>query len=150
MRHVLLITLLLFALAGCGGADDVSDADDVDVAGPPVSEVATDVASDGPTRIEDLDGTTWMLADGEMPRPTLAITGTEVGGTDACNTYGGELLTEDGRITGIGPIRSTRKACEGHAHADFLTRLGAATAAEIQDDALVLTTPGGALRFVGT
>jgi len=102
---------------------------------------------------------TWQLTSGrtdagEVPilddHPiTLTITGDEIGGTAACNRYGGRLAVRDGRLT-IDNLAMTAMGCEGPVAASEAAYTGAlvmVTTIRREDEELVLSGPAAELRF---
>jgi heat shock protein HslJ len=87
----------------------------------------------------------------EGHRITLEITGSRVGGTAACNGYGGELIMRDGRLD-IGELGMTAMACvdEGvmESEAAYMRALEAVDAMGMDGEELVLGGPDVELRFV--
>jgi heat shock protein HslJ len=105
-----------------------------------------------------LDGE-WLLRDGTnqgQPIPivagsriTLKVDGTQVGGSAACNTYGGTLEIHGSSVV-ISALSMTEMACEEDrmaSEAAFLAALPRATAVARNGDSLVLTGPELELRF---
>ncbi|MDJ0498229.1 MAG: META domain-containing protein [Acidimicrobiia bacterium] len=95
----------------------------------------------------------WQLVDGVVTSPefpiTMSITGTEVSGRAACNSYFGTVMVNTAAIE-FGEMGSTAMACEPAAMAAesaFLTALAAAEAFEYRNDRLVLTGPSDDLVF---
>jgi heat shock protein HslJ len=113
-----------------------------------------------PTPRTELDTSgTWQLTSGrtdagEVPilddHPiTLTITGDEIGGTAACNRYGGRLAVRDGRLT-IDNLAMTAMGCEGPvaaSEAAYTGALGMVTTIGREDEELVLSGPAAELRF---
>lgn len=106
----------------------------------------------------DVEGT-WRLTSGqtdagEVPilddHPiTLTITGTEIGGTAACNHYGGRLTMRDGRLT-IEDLAMTAMGCEepvAASEAAYTAALAGITAIRREAEELVLSGPTAELRF---
>lgn len=64
-------------------------------------------------------------------------------GDGPCNTYGGQLAALP-PAWALGPVRSTRMACDAlEAEAAFFTALSAMTTADQDTDTLTLTAPDG-------
>jgi heat shock protein HslJ len=116
------------------------------------------VAACGLGPVADLDGE-WILQRGTVggeplqlvdgARVSLRIDGTEVGGTAACNQYGGEMERDGERIT-IGTLSVTEMACEEPImalEAAFLDGLSRIDTARRDADQLRLTGPGTELDF---
>jgi heat shock protein HslJ len=106
----------------------------------------------------ELDGT-WVLQsgshDGQPLDPvadrvvTLRIDGDEVGGTAACNTYGG-TIERDGSAIRISALSMTEMACDEPTmalEAAYLAALVAVTSADRVESSLLLEGPGVELRF---
>ena len=71
-----------------------------------------------------------------------------IAGDGSCNRFGGACQIEGGKIE-VGPLRSTRRACEPdimQQEHKFLAVLGAATAWSIEGHELVLTGSEGQIR----
>jgi heat shock protein HslJ len=103
-----------------------------------------------------LPGSAWEVTSfaGQTPLADHPITiefDTEgnIAGDASCNRFGGSCRIEGDKIE-VGPLRSTRRACEPEIMAQeqkFLTLLGAVTAWEIgTDGTLVLRGGGGEIR----
>lgn len=137
------VALVGLVLAACGGAADPSatDQDDGGTSGSPQGS--------------------WVLAEArptiEVPadaRITLSVEPGEdawqVGGTSACNSYGGTVVTDGARWTGEG-FGMTEMACEPprmDAEAAYLDALLAIdTWARPSEEELLLTGPDTELRF---
>lgn len=83
----------------------------------------------------DIDGTSWVLFaydDGggrvdvlANTEVTIAFDGDQVSGSDGCNNFSGNYETGSGNKITIGPLASTRMACEPDvmAQADVVFRL---------------------------
>jgi heat shock protein HslJ len=71
-----------------------------------------------------------------------------IAGDASCNRFGGNCTIEGNTMT-IGPLRSTRRACEPEVMQQehkFLALLGAVTAWSMDGDELVLVAPDGEIR----
>jgi heat shock protein HslJ len=129
IRIALLVALVAFVQAGCGGDDDAGD-------DPP------------------LEGTEWTLADGvDAPDdavPTLTLDDGSASGFGGCNTFNGGYELDGDSIT-IGPLAATLMACEDDksaAEAVYMPALEAADAWAIEGGELVLSSGGEeTLRF---
>ena len=80
---------------------------------------------------------------------TLAIRGSEIGGTSACNSYGGRLTVTNGRLE-IGELAMTAMGCEEPvmaAEGAYTAALAAVEAIGGDGDELVLSGPNAELRF---
>jgi heat shock protein HslJ len=106
----------------------------------------------------DLDGS-WSLVsgthDGAAITPiagtpiTLNIDGSEIGGTSACNHYGG-TMEQDGSSISIGALSMTEMACEEPImalEAAYLAALELVTDATRTDDTLTLSGPEVELEY---
>jgi len=83
-------------------------------------------------------------------RITLKIDGTQVGGSAACNTYGGTIQINGDSIV-ISALSMTEMACQENlmaAEAAFLAALPGVTGAARDGNSLVLSGPQVELRFV--
>jgi heat shock protein HslJ len=102
-----------------------------------------------------LPGSAWQVTTfaGQAPLADHAITfefDTEgnIAGDASCNRFGG-TCTIEGSTMKIGPLRSTRRACETEIMQQehkFLALLGAATTWAMDGDELVLTAPEGEIK----
>jgi heat shock protein HslJ len=71
-----------------------------------------------------------------------------IAGDGSCNRFGGSCEIEGDKIE-VGPLRSTRRACETEIMQQehkFLALLGAATTWAIDGDELILTAPEGEIK----
>jgi heat shock protein HslJ len=106
----------------------------------------------------DIDGS-WQLSAGSLndralqildDHPiTLTIEGSEIGGTAACNHYGGRFEMRAGRLT-IDDLAMTAMGCEepvAAAEAAYTAALGSVDAVARDGDELVLSGPNVELRF---
>lgn len=94
-----------------------------------------------------LDGQAISVPDGH--RVTLLIEEEQLGGTSACNSYGGEHRIGAGRFETDG-LGGTDMGCEPdvmEAETRYLEALGRAETIQVADDQLVLLGPGAELRF---
>lgn len=102
-----------------------------------------------------LPGSAWQVTTfaGQTPLADHPITFEfdnegNIAGDASCNRFGG-TCTIDGNTIKIGPLRSTRRACEPEImqqEQKFLALLSAATAWSMGGDGLVLTAPDGEIR----
>ncbi len=102
-----------------------------------------------------LPGSAWQVTSvaGQDPLDDHPITfefDTEgnIAGDASCNRFGGTCTIEGNTMT-VGPLRSTRRACEPEVmqqEQDFLALLGATATWKIDGDELVLTAPAGEIR----
>lgn len=146
MRLRLFVPVALAAiasLAACGSADDAGSGDP----GDPATTVASSPGVDDPSGA-------WVMVSGPSdPIPgwdvTVEIDDRRIGGTAACNGYGGTVEIGDGTIA-VSELSWTEMGCQTDVQQleqSFLTSLGAATAYSVSDDQLDLTTPQGVWRF---
>lgn len=80
---------------------------------------------------------------------TMTIEGSEIGGTSACNSYGGRLTVTGGRLR-IGELAMTMMGCEDAvmaAEAAYTAALSAVDSIGRDGQDLVLSGPGVELRF---
>lgn len=153
MRHVALLLLIALTMTACGSspvdpagtADDAPNGVNGDVSDPetPTTDMTTALA-----------GTSWALRQGTVadtvmdgsvggPVPTFNVGDAEISGTDTCNNYGAAItISAAGKIT-VGPVRMTRKFCEGNAFDAFTAAIEQVTTARFIDDELHLTGPEG-------
>jgi heat shock protein HslJ len=71
-----------------------------------------------------------------------------IAGDGSCNRFGGSCKIEGDKIE-VGPLRSTRRACEPditQQEQKFLALLGTTTAWSIEGAELILTSPDGEIR----
>jgi heat shock protein HslJ len=102
-----------------------------------------------------LPGSAWQVTTfaGQSPLADHPITfefDTEgsIAGDTSCNRFGGSCAIDGDKIE-VGPLRSTRRACEPDVmqqEQKFLALLGAATAWSMNGEELVLTSPDGEIR----
>jgi heat shock protein HslJ len=102
-----------------------------------------------------LPGSAWQVKTfaGQTPLADHAITFEfdnegNIAGDASCNRFGG-TCTIEGSTMKIGPLRSTRRACETEIMQQehkFLALLGAATTWAMDGDELVLTAPEGEIK----
>lgn len=101
----------------------------------------------------------WRLVEGTVdgaPIPvdadypvTFVLDGTQVSGTSACNSYGGEIVVEGGEVR-FGDMMMTMMACEEPAmsiETAYHAALGRIRQATMDGDALVLVGDAVSLRF---
>jgi len=133
----LVLVVLVVACSGPPGASPLAPAGPIDATGTWRLETGT---ADG-NQIPTLDD--WPV--------TLTVSGSELSGTAACNGYGAELIVENG-VVRVGSLSSTAMACEPpqvmESEAAYTSALERVDAAAMDGDALVLSGPGVALRFV--
>lgn len=102
-----------------------------------------------------LPGSAWQVLTfaGQTPLAAQPITFDfdhegNIAGHGSCNRFGGSCQIEGEKIK-VGPLRSTRRACEPDVMEQeykFLALLGAAATWSLEGDKLVLTTPDGEIR----
>ena len=113
--------------------------------------LGSDPFGDGTWRLvgATVDGAPLVLVD-DSP-VTLRVTGGDVGGTAACNSYGGPITISDGVVT-IGPnLIQTEMYCIDETvmtlEAAFLAALPRASTVGLENGQLLLTGEGVELRF---
>jgi heat shock protein HslJ len=131
MRRIILLITLLALITACSGGTD----DEIDMT--------------GNWRLVQgsVDGQAIPLMDGSPV--TLNVTGTEIGGTSACNSYGSQFTLEGSTIT-IGDLVSTMMMCAPEVmdvEIPFTAALREVDTAAIEGEQLVMTGPGIELRF---
>jgi heat shock protein HslJ len=102
-----------------------------------------------------LPGSSWQVTTfgGQTPLTDHPVTfefDTEgnIAGDASCNRFGGSCKIEGDKIE-VGPLRSTRRACEPdimQQEHKFLALLGAVTGWAMDGEELVLTAPDGEIR----
>jgi heat shock protein HslJ len=102
-----------------------------------------------------LPGSAWQVTTfaGQPPLADHPITFEfdnegNIAGDGSCNRFGGSCKIEGDKIE-VGPLRSTRRACEPdimQQEHKFLALLGTTTAWSIEGAALILTSPDGEIR----
>lgn len=102
-----------------------------------------------------LPGSAWQVTTfaGQTPLADHPITVEfdnegNIAGDGSCNRFGGSCKIEGDKIA-VGPLRSTRRACEPEIMQQehrFLALLGAATTWAMDGEELVLTAPDGEIR----
>ncbi len=102
-----------------------------------------------------LPGSAWQVTTfaGQTPLADHPITFEfdnegNIAGDASCNRFGGTCTIEANTMK-IGPLRSTRRACEPEImqqEQKFLALLSAATTWSIDGDVLILTAPDGEIR----
>ena len=131
------ILLLALSLAACAAQAAPS----------PTSEPVADPAGSWRLTAGTLDGIPVpIVADHPI---TLTIEGGEVGGTSACNSYGGRLSVAAGRVE-IGELGMTAMACADDvmaAEAAYTQALGRVDRLRLDGPGLVLAGPDVELRF---
>jgi heat shock protein HslJ len=104
-----------------------------------------------------LPGSAWQVTTfaGQTPLADHPITVEfdnegNIAGDGSCNRFGGSCKIEGDKIA-VGPLRSTRRACEPEIMQQehrFLALLGAATTWAMDGEELVLTAPDGEIRAI--
>ena len=102
-----------------------------------------------------LPGSAWQVKTfaGQAPLADHPITFEfdnegNIAGDGSCNRFGGSCKIEGDKIE-VGPLRSTRRACEPdimQQEHKFLALLGTTTAWSIEGAELILTSPDGEIR----
>ena len=102
-----------------------------------------------------LPGSAWQVTTfaGQSPLADHPITfefDTEgnIAGDASCNRFGGSCAIDGDKIE-VGPLRSTRRACEPEVMQQeqrFLALLGAITAWSLDGEELILTAPDGEIK----
>ena len=102
-----------------------------------------------------LHGSAWEVVsfDGQTPLADHPIsfefdTEGNIAGDASCNRFGGACKIEGDKIE-VGPLRSTRRACEPdimQQEHKFLALLGAVSGWSMDGDEIVLTAPDGEIR----
>jgi len=100
-------------------------------------------------------GSAWQVTTiaGQTPLADHPITfefDTEgnIAGDASCNRFGAPCTIDDNTLK-IGPLRSTRRACEAEVTQQehkFLALLGTVTTWSLEGDELVLTSPDGVIK----
>ena len=117
--------------------------------------VSTSLAMETNKAVAALPGTAWQVTTfaGQTPLADHPITFEfdnegSIGGDASCNRFGAPCKIEGNTIK-IGPVRSTRRACEQgvmRQEHKFLALLGVVTTWAMDDGELVLTAPDGEIR----
>ena len=104
-----------------------------------------------------LPGSAWQVKTfaGQTPLADHPITFEfdnegNIAGDGSCNRFGGSCKIEGDKIE-VGPLRSTRRACEPDVMQQehkFLALLGAATTWAMDGDEIILTAPEGEIRAI--
>jgi heat shock protein HslJ len=140
-RRTVLVALLTLGLAACGDATGSGDPADSSVEEPadPMDPTGSWVMIDGP--MAPIDG--WDV--------TVTIGGDQIGGTAACNSYGGSVTWSDDGAISVGELAQTEMACEPAEVMDleqaFLTSLARADAFAVDGSVLTLRSGGDAWTF---
>lgn len=133
MSRIILSIALLAFIAACSSGEAVPE--EIDITGN--WQLATG----------SVDGQAIPLIDGSPV--TLNITGTEIGGTSSCNSYGGQFIL-DGSAISIGDLSTTLMMCTPEVMAveiPYTAALSEVDTVAFDGDDLVMTGPGIELRF---
>ena len=116
---------------------------------------STTLAMETNKQTATLPGSAWQVKTfaGQAPLADHPITfefDTEgnIAGDGSCNRFGGSCKIEGDKIE-VGPLRSTRRACEPEVmqqEQKFLALLGAVTAWSMDGEELTLTAPDGEIK----
>jgi heat shock protein HslJ len=133
-RIMIFATLIALLMAACGGDDDATEA-------------ASTADGDWVMASGSLDGAEVPVVDGY--RITMSIAGGDIGGTAACNSYGGTVERDETTFRVV-EFSVTEMACEPPvmaSEAAFLEALGRLDSYERGTDALTLRGEGVELVF---
>lgn len=137
IRTALVVPLLLAASAACG--------DDADPASPTVDPTVEPGVTSDPTG-------SWRMVDGAAAPisgwdVTMTIEGAQIGGTAACNSYGGTVAWDGDGSFAVGELAQTEMACEPaevmELERTFLASLATTVEFEVDDEQLTLRGPDG-------
>ena len=119
--------------------------------------ITTSLAMETNKQTATLPGSAWQVKTfaGQAPLADHPITFEfdnegNIAGDGSCNRFGGSCKIEGDKIE-VGPLRSTRRACEPdimQQEHKFLALLGAAATWAMDGDELVLTAPDGGIRAI--
>jgi putative lipoprotein len=119
--------------------------------------ITTSLAMETNKQTATLPGSAWQVKTfaGQPPLADHPITFEfdnegNIAGDGSCNRFGGSCKIEGDKIE-VGPLRSTRRACEPdimQQEHKFLALLGAAATWAMDGDELVLTAPDGGIRAI--
>lgn len=140
-RPFAIVAVALLVVA-CAGSTPSSPAPSATVPSGPI-----DATGDWRLATGTVDGADLPL-DERWP-VTLSIDGRQVGGTSACNQYGGEIVVEAGEVR-FGQMGMNAMGCEEPVMAievAYHAALGRIRTASMDGDALLLGGDGVALRF---
>lgn len=133
MRPTLLCIALLAIIAACSAGESVPE--------------EIDITGNWQLSAGSVDGQAIPLIDGTPV--TLNITGTEIGGSSACNSYGGQFIL-DGSAISIGDLSTTLMMCTPEVMAveiPYGAAISEVDTVAFDGDDLLLTGPGIELRF---
>ncbi len=149
-----LAALAMVFLAGCG-----EESIETTIGEQPVDDGVTEDVPPATVDGGELIGTSWTLATGAGPAGeimlvdgfpiTLVFDGDTLGGTAACNEYGGEYVIE-GSTLGIDNLSMTGMGCQPDvqaAEAAYLAALGDVDGIDLVGDELALSGPATELVF---
>ena len=135
---------------------------------PPASNASGGSAGPGPSAdpalradLAPLSGSNWALVESDGKRlpagterpPTLGVEGSRASGFSGCNRWGGEILPAVSGAWKLGPVASTRMACdepEMQLENRFLDALSGAIRWKLDGARLVLLGADGKARLVFT
>ena len=131
MRRIILLMALFALVSACSSAVQ----DEIDITG------------NWQLLSGSVDGQALPLINGSPV--TLNVTGTEIGGTSACNSYGAPFILDDSSIS-IGDVMSTLMMCTPDVMAvevPYTAALSKVETVAFDGDQLVMTGPGIELRY---
>jgi heat shock protein HslJ len=131
MRRIILLISLFAFITACASATE----DEIDITG------------NWQLVSGSVDGQAIPLIDGSPV--TLNVTGTEIGGTSACNSYGGQFIL-DGSSISIGDLMTTLMMCTPEVmdvEIPYTAALSEVDTVAFDGDQLLMTGPGIELRF---
>jgi heat shock protein HslJ len=138
-RHLLTALLAVLALAACGGSAST----------PQINPGDGDPQGDWELVAGTVDGEVVPVL--EDHRITLTLEGSRIGGTAACNGYGGTLRVQGGRLR-LEDLAQTAMACVDaaamNAEAIYMSGLAAVESITLDGQELVARGPGVELRYV--
>jgi len=111
----------------------------------------------GAPGLASIAGTTWTLVELDGRRvtatdrgPTLSIDGSRASGHSGCNRWGADVATPGAGEWALGPIASTRMACEEDEmklEQRFLAALAATSRWKVEGSRLLLSDGDGKVRL---
>lgn len=153
-RFLALLAVAMLAVA-CAASAPVPSQSPGGPSGDPASEPPSAAAPGGTVNangdwrlVQGTVGGAPILLDDQWP-VTLSVDGTQIGGTAACNGYGGRIIVERGEVR-FGDISRQLIGCADPAMATesaFLMALEAVRQASMDGERLVLAGDGVSLRF---